>query len=481
MTTPHPRPAVERQAGGGSDAAVALTRRQILEAGLAGAATAALPGCLFVGAPPPPFPAALPETTPWPEANAILAGTVRPVFPDAVFPVTDFGAVGDGRTDDTDAFLAAITACHRAGGGHVTVPPGSWLVGALRLRSRVDLHLAAGATLLFSDDPGRFPPVLTRFEGIECINRSPMIYALGETGVGLTGAGVLDASRTAAWNRGGDRAGVLEPLVAAGVPPARRVVTGRLRTTFVEPYLCQGVLLQGVTLVGAQFWQIHPTLCTDVTISGVTTTVSGGNSDGCNPESCRRVVIARCTLASGDDNIALKSGRDADGRRLATPCRDIVIMNCQAEGRFGFITCGSEQTGGIENVYAYNNWTYGRGVGSVLWIKSNRHRGGFTRNVAVDTFTGSNLRHAVLDVTMTYDDLPGAFPPSFGDLRLSRLAVSGARHVLDLEGLDGAPVGPVTVSDSRFTGITGAPCRLRHATGVTCRDVTVDGRPLGCG
>lgn len=458
----------------------ALTRRQVLGAGIAGTASALLPGCSFVGTPPPPFPDDLPSRTPWPEANAILAATVVPTFPDALFPVTSHGAVGDGRTDDTDAFLAAIDACYQAGGGHVTVPPGSWLVGALRLRSRVDLHLAAGATLVFSGDASRFPPVLTRFEGVECVNRSPMIYAFGETDVALTGAGSLDASRTAAWNQGGDRAGVLEPLVAAGVPPAQRVVTGQLRSTFVEPYLCKNVLIQGVTLVGAQFWQLHPTLCTDVTITGVTTTVSGGNSDGCDPESCRRVVITRSTLASGDDNIALKSGRDDDGRRVATPCQDIVIMNCQAEGRFGFITCGSEQTGGIRNVYAYNNWTYGQGVGSALWVKSNRHRGGFTRNVNVDTFTGSSLQSAVVAITMYYDDLPGSFPPSFGDIHLSRLTVDGAVWVLDLNGLDGDPIGPLTLRDSQFTDIDGAPNQIWNATELTCTDVTVDGRPLGC-
>jgi polygalacturonase len=456
-----------------------LSRRQFLQAGLALGAGALLPRCRFQGTTPPPFPVDLPAATPWPEANAILATTRVPVFPDVDFPVPSFGARGDGQSDDTDAFLAAIEACSRAGGGHVTVPPGSWLVGALRLRGGVDLHLATGATLLFSADANRYPAVLTRYEGIECINHSPMIYAFGETDIALTGGGVLDASATAAWNTGSDRAGVLEPLVARGVPPGERVVTGQLRTAFVEPYLSSGVLVQGVTLVGAPFWQLHPTLSTDVTIDGVTTTVSGENSDGCDPESCLRVVIRQSTLAAGDDNIALKSGRDADGRRLATPCRDIVILNCQAEGPFGFLSCGSEQTGGIENVYAYNNWSYGRGVGSLLWVKSNSQRGGHTQNIHIDTFRGAGLHSAVVSATMSYGGQSGEHLPVFDGFQLGHLAIDGATWVVDADGLDGDPVGPIAISDSRFANIAHGPDLLSHADGVVYLDTTVNGQSVG--
>jgi polygalacturonase len=356
----------------------------------------------------------------------------------------------------------------------VRVPAGDWLVGALRLRSNVDLHLDSAATLRFSGDYKQYPSVLTRYEGIECVNRSPMIYAFGETNVALTGAGVLDASGTI-WNSGADRA-ALEALVARGLPPEQRDVSGTLRTSFVQPYRCTNVLIQGVTLIGARFWQLHPTSCANVTIDGVTTTVSATNSDGCDPECCDGVVIKHSTLASGDDNIAIKSGRDADGRRVNVPCRNLVIINCQAEGRFGFLTIGSEQTGGVENVYAYNNWTYGQGVGQALWIKSNSRRGGFTRNVNVDTFTGANLRSGVAAVTMSYESQSGSYPPAFSDIKLSNVRVAGAPVVLDLQGLAGDPISGFSLRDSAFIDIGDAANRVSNVEGLDISNVTINGR-----
>jgi polygalacturonase len=414
-----------------------------------------------------------PRSTPWPEADAILASTASPAIPSRTFPLA--GARGDGAGDDTLALQRAIDGCHASGGGHVVVPSGVFLTGALRMRSRVDLNLSAGATLLFSADSARFPPVRTRYEGLECVNRSPMLYAWDESDVAVTGRGRLDASRTAAWNRGSDREGVLEPMVARGLPPDERLVVGRLRTAMVETIACARVLIQGVTLAGAQFWQLHPTLCTDVTIDGVTTSDSGPNSDGCNPESCERVVIRRCTFASGDDDIALKSGRDEDGRRLAAPCRNVVIVGCQAEGPYGFLASGSEQGGGVENVYAFGNHTFGSGVGSALWLKSNSRCGGFTRNVNLSGFQGRVWR-AVAFATMKYDGQSGSFPPVLDGVHIDHVAVDGAHEVLDLNGLATSRIRDFTVSDSRFTGVI-AEDHVRHAE-VALRRVSVNGLPV---
>jgi len=438
----------------------AITRRQILGSAALAAAGAVLPDC-FRGSRPPPLPPDPVTTTPWPEANAILASTRLPSIPSATFEAFSFGARGDRRDDETSAIQSAIDAAWRAGGGRVEVAPGEHLTGALRLRSRVHLHLATGASLIFNEDPRRYPPVFTRYEGIECVNRSPLVYAYGESDVAISGKGTLDASRTAEWNRGADR-GFLESLVAHGVAPSARNVVDRLRTSFVQPHRCASVLIQGVTLTGSPFWQIHPVLCTDVTLEGVTTSVSGANSDGCDPESCDRVVIRGCTLASGDDNIALKSGRDADGRRLAAPCRNVVILGCQAEGRFGFLCCGSELTGGIENVFAYRNRSYGRGIGSILWVKSNTRRGGYARNVRIADFRAGTLRNAVLSMTTEYAGQQGDWLPRFSEIELSGLTVDSAPRVLDLKGLAAAPMGPVVLRDSTFAAIA-SPDRIENA------------------
>jgi polygalacturonase len=443
-----------------------LSRRELIRAG---ALAAVLPGCVFRGGSiPPPMRADAPRTTPWPEANRILATTLPPVFPAREFAVQTFGARGDGIVDDTRAFGRAIAACADAGGGHVLVPAGTWCVGSLRLRSNVDLHLDRAATLSFSGDPSLYREVFTRYEGIECVNRAPPIYAYGETNVALTGEGTLDASKTSSWNRGSDREGVLEPLVA--LPPEQRRVTGRLRTSFVQFYRCANVLIQGVTLRGAQFWQLHPVLCEGVVIDGVTTRVSGPNTDGCDPESCRRVVIRSCTFASGDDNIALKSGRDQDGRRLAAACEDVVILHCQAEGRYGFLCLGSELSGGIRNVFAYDNWTFGRGVGEALWIKSNSRRGGFVDGIHLDGFRGAGFRNAVVVATANYDGQKGAFPPRFGSLELSHFEVSNAPRLFDL---DGAQIGLLIVRSSTFNAISNE----REPRGVQLQDVSINGKP----
>jgi hypothetical protein len=448
------------------------SRRRILAVGTLGAAGAVIPGCWRAASIPPPLPPP-PRSTGYPAADAIVASTALPGIPPAIFPVE--GARGDGRSEDTRPIQDAIVACHGHGGGRVVVPAGEFIVGALRLRSRVDLHVAAGATLKFSDNPERYPLVQTRYEGLECVNRSPMIHASGETDVAVTGSGRLDASATAAWNRGSDRAGVLAPLVARGVPPAHRIVAGKLRTAMVELVGCERVLIQGVTLAGSPFWQIHPTLCVDVTVEGVTTSDSGPNSDGCDPESCERVVIRGCTFACGDDNVALKSGRDEDGRRLAVPCRNVVIVGCQAEGRFGFITCGSEQSGGIENVFACANRSFGRGVGHALWVKSNSRRGGYTRNVNLSGFRGRVL-DSVASVTMRYDGQSGAFPPAFDGIHLRDLAVESSGAVLDLDGLEGSRIRNFTLSRSKFTDV-GAADQIRNAD-VVRRDVTINGVAL---
>src|SRR5204863_2908185 len=204
------------------------------------------------------------------------------------------------------AFKNAISAANTAGGGHVIVPSGTYKTGAVYIKSNVDLHLNSGATLKFSSDASKFPTVLTRYEGIECMNRSPMIYAFGEHNIALTGAGTLDAAGTSSWNKGSDRA-FLESLIAKGVTdPHKRVVPGSghtMRSTFVEPYNCDTVLIQGVTLKNSMFWQLHPTLCRNVTVADVSTdpSTAHSNTDGCDPESSDHVVIRDCNLGAHDD------------------------------------------------------------------------------------------------------------------------------------------------------------------------------------
>src|SRR5579859_5875024 len=455
------------------------TRRQVFQLAATGLVTglAAAPfveqGLQALASPASPVATPLP----WPAANDILATTTVPSFPSTTFPVTTYGAKGDGHTDNTAAFAKAIAACNAAGGGHVVVPSGTYSTGAIHLLSNVDFHLNSGATLMFNGNAANYPPVLTRYEGIECLNHSPMVYAYKQTNIALTGSGMLDASGTASWNKGSDRAGVLEPLV--NLPPTQRNVVGKLRSTFVEPYSCSNILIQGVTLRNAIFWQLHPTLCTNVTVDGVTTNHSGSNTDGCDPECCDHVVIKNSTIRAGDDNIAIKSGRDADGRRIHVPTQNVVIWNNQFEGPWGAITLGSELTGGIENVYAFSNSVIGTGTRFAHYVKSNTQRGGFARNINIDTLRATHFSHAVVFITMHYNSQTGSFPPDFGGpFNLNNFTVAGAAQVLDLDGIASDRIGNVNVSNSTFSGIANATNTISNVTKVTLTNVTINVKPV---
>ncbi len=463
-----------------------MTRRDLLKAGLLVAAGAVAAGATeFFGIPPvlyrPPREPAGPM--PWPAARQIVADTAFPDFPDRTVPATDsrYGAVGDGRTDNTAAFKEAIEDCSAQGGGHVVVPAGIYSTGAIRLRSGVDLNLASSAVLRFSGNVADYPLVLTRYEGIECMNRSPMVYAYGETNVAITGAGILDASRTRSWNVGSNRAGILEPLAGVGIPPDQRVIPdhGRLRSAFVELYRCANVLVQGVTLRRSQFWQLHPTLCRNVRIDGVTTgDTTMPNTDGCNPESCDHVVITNCIFDAFDDCIAIKSGRDEDGRRVNTPSQNVVISGCSFQGPAGGVACGSEMSGGIRNVYVHDCMTHGSSVQHMLYVKSNTRRGGFVENVNFDRVCADHLSGAWAFAQMDYDGQTGSHRPAFEDWNFIHCCGDFDPWVFQLRGLDDDHIRTIRVSDCEFDHVF-VPVNLnKNVDDVRYDRVWINGSPV---
>jgi polygalacturonase len=421
------------------------------------------------------------DDLPWPEAKKIVDETTIPTFPNALFNVMKYGAKNDGKTDNTAAFKAAINACNAAGGGTVLVPGGTYVTGAIYLMSNVNLRLE-GSTLKFSGDASKYPTVLTRYEGIECMNRSPMIYAYGEKNIALTGKGTLDAGGTSSWNKGSDRA-YLESLIKSGkTDPKDRVVPGsghNMRSAFVEPYNCENVLIQGVTLKNPMFWQLHPTLCKNVTVDNVTTdpSTAHSNTDGCDPESCDHVVIMNCKLGAHDDNIAIKSGRDADGRRINKPSQNIVIFGCEMNGNWGAITCGSEQTGGIRNVYAYKCTLIGV-TKFALYVKSNTLRGGFSQNVNIDSFSGVVDRSFVY-LIMDYNGQTGKYPPAFGPFTITNSSLTKAGQMaFNVTGLSNDHVKGFTVKNCNFNGIKNTKNTIKNVDNVSFTNVKINGKTV---
>jgi len=417
---------------------------------------------------------------PWPEANAIVAQIHRPMFPDRNCPVTDHGGVGDGQTDNTDAFKKAIAACAGAGGGHVVVPAGTFVTGAIELFDNIDLHLE-GATLAFSGDASKFPIVLTRFEGIELMNHSPLVRAYQRKNVAITGKGTLDGSATASWNRdaGGARA-QLTRWGAQGTPVAQRTFApgDSLRSTTIEPHSCDTVLIQGITVKGSRFWQIHPTLSNNVIVDGVTTSSSGSQTDACDPESSTNVLIQNSTLVAGDDAIAIKAGRDQDGRRVNKPCENIVIVHNTFDTNWGMITVGSEESGGVRHVYAYDSRAVGNRAKFILYVKANMDRGGFVTDVNIDKATASQLERSVVFITLDYQTASGNFPPRFDGFTLRNVTVDGAAQVLNLVGIPEDPIGAVHLDHDTFTNIANPQDSVRNVGTITRTAVTVNGMAL---
>jgi len=319
--------------------------------------------------------------------SSILARIHPPRFPDSSFNIDHYGARGDGKSDSKPAIAKAIAECNSAGGGRVIVPAGTYLSnGPIHLLSNVNLHLEEGATILFGTNPKNYlPVVLVRWESTRCYSYSPLIYAYRQENIAITGAGTLDGQAQEFWGewklkQTPDQT-ILRTMGANMVPLSQRVFAEGhyLRPTLCELYDCKNILLEGVTFKGSPFWTIHPVFCTNVTVRKIRVQRGTTNDDGCDPDSCRDVLIEDCTFDTADDNIAIKAGRDQDAWR-DRPCENIVIRRCTSMNRAYAI--GSEMSGSVRNVFILDG-TLGNITTSAIDIKSNSDRGGSVENVWV--------------------------------------------------------------------------------------------------
>jgi polygalacturonase len=428
----------------------------------------------------------------WAAVDGILRRIVPPRFPSRTFDITQYGARADGATDATAAFREAIAACHAAGGGRVRVPAGVFLTGAIRLRSGVNLHLDDRATLKFQRDARAFlPVVLTRFEGVELMNYSPFIYAFEEHDIAVTGRGTLDGQAGAdAWwpwkgatpgsaapNQVADRAHLID-LAARAVPVAERVFgEGHyLRPNFIQPYRCQNVLIEGVTIVNSPMWEVHPVLCTNVTVRGVRISSHGPNNDGCNPECSKDVLIEQCVFDTGDDCIAIKSGRNDDGRRVNVAVENIVIRDCQMKDGHGGVVVGSEISGGARNIFAERCRMDSPRLDRVLRFKTNSVRGGVIEHVYMRDVTVGQVAEAVLTADFYYEEGDtGRYPPVLRDVEMRRVTSRKSKYAFLLKGYAHAPITDVRVVDCTFGGVA-EPDVLEGVRDLTLDHVTVNGR-----
>lgn len=414
----------------------------------------------------------------WQEADAIVAATKAPIFADRDFVITNYGAKADGKTFNTQAIAAAIAACHKAGGGRVVVPAGRFLTGPIHLLSNVNLHVQKDAVLAFSTNPNDYlPAVFTRWEGMEHMGYSPLIYAHRQTNIAITGEGTLDgqANRETWWPWKGGRwndgkkwgiEGVptqdeardkLIRDMEQNVPVEKRIYAdgAYLRPPFVQPYECENVHIQGITIIAAPFWLLNPVLCKNVLIQGVTLESLGPNSDGCDPESCKNVVIEDCFFNTGDDCIAIKSGRNEDGRRIGIPSENIVIRNCKMRNGHGGVVIGSEMSGGVRNVYVENCEMSSPHLERGLRIKTNSVRGGIVEHFyARDIEIGEAKTAIVIDFQYEEGD-SGKFTPIVRNLDFRNIHCKKAGQVFQIRGYQRSPIKDFILMNSRFDQVDG--------------------------
>lgn len=432
-------------------------------------------------------------TDPWAQVPGILSEIVPPLFPSREFSVAKFGAVADNETDCTKAFQRAIAACNSAGGGHVTVPKGEYLTGAIRLSSMVNLHIEKGATVRFLRDPRAYPVVFTRWEGIELMNFSPFIYAFGERDIAITGNGTIDGnadeehwwswtgrhSREKSSNgpdQNNDR-NLLHQMGEQDVPVSQRIFgPGHyLRPQFVQPYRCQNVLIEGVTLLNSPMWNVNPVLCSNVTVRNLSLVSSGPNTDGCDPESCRNVLIEGCTFNTGDDCIAIKSGRNADGRRLNAPSENIVIRNSHMKDGHGGATIGSEISGGVRNVFVDKCRMDSPHLQDALRIKNNAMRGGILENIYARDITVGQIAMAGLSIDFFYEEgKSGGFTPVVRNVVVQNLNVQQTTYPLYLRGFKNAPISGVRLNDCDFVHASQQSV-IENVEGLVLTDVRING------
>lgn len=433
----------------------------------------------------------------WEQARQIVARIQAPVFPSRDFDITHHGAVSDGSKDCTTAIARAIGVCHQAGGGRVVIPPGVFRTGAIHLRSNVELHVAEGATLRFDRDPRRYLPlVFTRWEGMECMNYSAFVYSYGQDNIAVTGTGTLDGQcdcehwwpwkgRTnCGWTQGQPTQqaarDALYAMAAKDVPAAQRKFGegSYLRPNFIQPVRGKNILIEGVTILNSPMFEINPLYCTNVTVRGVKISSHGPNNDGCDPDSSADVLIENCTFDTGDDCIAIKSGRNRDGRRVNVPAENVVIRGCRMKDGHGGLTIGSEMSGGVRNVFAENCVLDSPNLDQALRFKTNAMRGGFIENVFFRNIQIGQIADSVLQVDFYYEEGPnGPERPVVRNIDIRDVTCKKAKYALNVRGFPNAPVRNVRLENCQFENVA-QPNVVENVEGLALAGVTINGQQI---
>lgn len=444
-----------------------------------------------------------------------------PNIPSASFTITDFGAVGDGVTDNTGAFRKAIAACTEAGGGKVIIPAGLWLTGPIQLASRLELHAQAGATVLFSRNFDDYPLVLSTFEGWETVRCLSPLDGEELEDVAITGSGVFDGNGDAwryvkkwkltelQWNKliktgvvdgdnwwpteqGMNGAKLVDRLISEGVkdPKAFEPARDYLRPNLLSLRRCKRLLLDGPTFQNSPAWNVHPWASEHVTLRNLTIRNPwyGQNGDGLDLESCRYALVENCTFDVGDDAICMKSGKDKEGRDRGIPSEYIIIRNCIVYHGHGGFVVGSEMSGGVRCVEVSDCTFMGTDIG--IRFKTARGRGGVVEDILMKNIRMINIDGEAISFSMFYEGKEGSGTlsedkhpvteetPVFRNLHMEDIVCTGAEIAFLIKGLVEMPMEGLTLTRYKAIADRGVECANATHLALTDVDIQVKEGPM---
>lgn len=390
-------------------------------------------------------------------------------FPHSDFSIVDYGAKKSGSDTDanciaanTKAFAQAMKACNEAGGGRVVVPEGVWPSGPIHLLSNCNLHLSEGSKVVFSSNPADYlPAVEVSWEGMECVNYSPLVYAYQCTNVAITGKGTLapDMKVWKTWfTRPKAHMNALAQLydwATFNKPVSERLMAvgeNHLRPHLIHFNQCRNVLLEDFKIRQSPFWTIHLYRCAGGVVRGLDVYAHGHNNDGIDLEMTRNVLIENCLFDQGDDGVVIKSGRNHDAWRIGQPTENVVVRNCRLRNAHGLLVIGSEISGGIRNVYMHD-CSMEDHVKTLFYLKTNRRRGAYISNIYMERVSANSMERAFAidtDVLYQWKDLVPTYKDSVTQIRdiyMRDVKCSVADGVYQINGDKDLPVENITIEN----------------------------------
>jgi polygalacturonase len=379
------------------------------------------------------------------------------------------GADNTGKKINTIIIAKTIDDLSKKGGGTLFFPAGNYLVGPIELKSNITIDLESGTVLNFSDNFDDYLPfVEMRYEGIVMKSFHPLIYARDAENITIKGRGTLNGNGKRWWEqtwKNESNSSDLKDLEKYKVmwdeankdlkledeSDWKNTLSRRFfRPPFFQVLRSRNILIEGVRFINSPFWTINPEFSGNIRVTGVTIdNPVSPNTDGINPESCNNVHISDCHISVGDDCITIKSGRDLQGRKYATPCENITITNCTMLSGHGGVVIGSEMSGDVRKV-AISNCIFD-GTDRGIRIKSTRGRGGVVEDIRVSNIVMRNINKEAITFNLFYSDIPeepvSERTPVFRNIHISNMTGTNINTAALIVGLPEMPVSDISFYD----------------------------------